>query len=154
MKAMPEIMILALLLLPACSTGVGYVPTAAEEREELLEVRDAVWHAWFDGDREALIRLVPDSVIAISAGDARWRNLADLLAGSDEFHANGGELRSLEFPRTRIQWFGSVAMVYSLYHWEFESDGATVIGDGRVTELFVREDGRWLNYGWHLHAEN
>jgi hypothetical protein len=58
-------------------------------------------------------------------------------------------LLRLEFPRTEMQRFGDVAMLYSQYVLETEINGKRSEESGRVTEIFVWRDGHWLNPGWH-----
>jgi len=66
-----------------------------------------------------------------------------------EFHAKGGKLIQLEFPRTEVQQFGNVAIVWSSYALEIDVDGKRSLDSGRVTEIFVWHDGHWTNPGWH-----
>ncbi len=116
---------------------------------QLLRVREAVWRAWFAGDRKSLEELVPPETIVISAGEEQWKNQADVLRSAVEFHARGGRLVRLEFPRTEVQHFGDVAIIWSTYFVETEADGKRSSSSGRVTEIFVWRDGRWTNPGWH-----
>jgi len=97
--------------------------------------------------------LVPPDTIVISAGEEKWKNQADILESADKFHAAGGKLVRLEFPRTEIQRFGDVAITYSQYLYETEVDGKRSITSGRVTEVFVLRNGHWTNPGWHTDTE-
>jgi ketosteroid isomerase-like protein len=121
--------------------------------EDLLRAREAVWRAWFAGDLKTLEELVPPETIVMSGGEETWKNQADVLRTSKEFHAKGGKLLRLEFPRTEIQHFGEVAIVWSSYVAELEVDGKRTTGSSRVTEIFVRRNGRWTNPGWHTDEE-
>ena len=56
----------------------------------------------------------------------------------------------LEFPETRAQRYGDVVVLYGRYVAVMESDGVERTASGRLTEVFVRRDGRWLHPGWHL----
>jgi ketosteroid isomerase-like protein len=116
---------------------------------ELLQVREQVWRAWFDGDTKTVQQLVPSDSIVMSASDPRWKTQADVLEGASEFHNGGGKLLRLEFPRTEVQHFGDVAIVWSAYLVETEEQGKRSTSTGRITEIFVRRDGRWVNPGWH-----
>ena len=116
---------------------------------KLLHVREAVWRAWFAGDVNLLERLVPPDTIVISAGDKQWKSQADVLKEAKEFHASGGKLTRLEFPKTSVQHFGNVAIVWSEYVLEVESGGKHSISSGRATEVFLLREGRWVNPGWH-----
>jgi hypothetical protein len=59
----------------------------------------------------------------------------------------------LEFPRTEIQHFGHVAIIYSQYLVETEVGGKRKVETGRVTEIFVWRNGQWTNPGWHTDSE-
>ena len=120
------------------------------EKKDLLDAREAVWRAYFSNDRAALEKLIPQETIAINAGDNRWENRNAILEGSAQFAKGGGKLVRLEFPKTEIQVYGNTAMVYSNYSYELETGGQRHQQSGRVTELFVLRDGKWVNPGWHM----
>jgi len=124
-----------------------------DNRAELLKVREAVWRSWFANDRKALEVLVPPDTIVISAGEETWKNQADILESAAKFHAAGGKLIRLEFPRTEIQRFGDVAITYSQYLYETEEAGKRSVTSGRVTEVFVRRNGQGTHPGWHTDTE-
>lgn len=120
---------------------------------ELLKLRESVWRAWFAGDMTQLRQLVPADTIVISAGDKEWKSQAEVLREAERFHASGGTLTRLEFPKTRIQHFGNVAIIWSEYSLETETGGKRSVSSGRVTEIFVLRSGCWVNPGWHTDAE-
>lgn len=124
-----------------------------DDRTELLKAREAVWRAWFANDSKALEALVPPDTIVISSGEEQWKNQADILQSSAKFHAAGGKLIRLEFPRTKVQRFGEVAVTYSQYLYETEENGKRSVTSGRVTEIFVLRNGEWTNPGWHTDTE-
>lgn len=119
-------------------------------KKRLLDAREAVWRAFFAGDRPALEKLIPEETIAIEAGDNNWSNRQTILSGSDQFAKSGGKLIKLEFPRTEIQVYGLTAVVYSNYAYELEVGGQRINKAGRVTEVFVLRNGEWVNPGWHM----
>lgn len=121
----------------------------AEDNSELLQTRETVWRAWFADDMKTLRQLVPADTVVISASDEKWKNQADVLREADEFHAAGGKLLRLNFPRTEVQRFGDVAIVWSSYELELETNGKRSESSGRATEIFVRRGGHWTNPGWH-----
>jgi hypothetical protein len=121
--------------------------------KELLRARDAVWRAWFAGDINILEQFVPPETIVMSGGEREWKHQAEVLRSSSEFHAKGGKLIRLEFPRTEVQHFGDVAVVWSSYVLETEVDGKRSVGSSRVTEIFVWRHGLWTNPGWHTDDE-
>jgi ketosteroid isomerase-like protein len=122
---------------------------AAGADAQLLHVRESVWRAWFAGDTGLLEKLVPPDTVVISAGDKRWKRQADVLKEAAAFHASGARLTRLEFPKTIVQHFGNVAIVWSDYVVEIESAGKRSTSSGRATEIFVLHAGTWLNPGWH-----
>ena len=124
-----------------------------DDSSTLLRVREAVWRSWFANDAKTLRDLVPPETIVISAGEKQWKHQAAVLQSAAEFHAQGGKLIRLEFPRTEIQHFGEVAILYSEYSLETEMHGKRSVSSGRATEVFVRRDGHWTNPGWHTDAE-
>jgi ketosteroid isomerase-like protein len=119
-------------------------PKLSEQKEndqELLRTREAVWRAWFAGDTKTLEELVPPETIVMSGGEKGWKYQADVLRSSADFHSRGDKLIRLEFPRTEVQHFGDVAVVWSSYALETEIDGKRSSGASRVTEIFVRRNG-------------
>ncbi len=122
-------------------------------QDDLLTVREAVWRSWFANDTQALARLVPPDTIVISSGEVAWKHQAEVFKSAGEFQAAGGKLIRLEFPRTEVQRFGDVAIVWSSYLVETETKGKRSVSSGRVTEIFVRRNGHWTNPGWHTDAE-
>jgi ketosteroid isomerase-like protein len=142
---------IAVLILAGCSaTGIAANP---DEGSTLLQVRAAVWRSWFANDAKTLRELVPPETIVISAGKKQWKHQAAVLQSAADFHAQGGKLIRLEFPRTEIQQFGEVAILYSEYRLETEMHGKHSVSSGRATEIFVRRNGQWTNPGWHTDEE-
>ena len=125
-------------------------PLPDQMKKRLLEAREAVWRAFFAGDRATLEKLVPEETVAIEADDDNWSNRQTILDGSAQFAKNGGKLVKLEFPKTEIQVYGLTAVVYSNYVYELEVGGRQVNRSGRVTEVFVLRNGQWVNPGWHM----
>jgi hypothetical protein len=138
--------LLAILLVSSLGAG-------SDDRAELLKARESVWRSWFANDTKALELLVPPDTIVISSGEEKWKNQADILESAAKFHAAGGKLVRLEFPRTEIQRFGDVAVTYSEYLYETEEAGKRSVTSGRVTEIFVLRNGHWTNPGWHTDTE-
>ena len=136
------------------ATTLGTMQSSAQKQndEQLLHVRETVWRAWFAGDTKTLEDVIPPESIVMSGGEEKWKNQADVLHSAAEFHANGGKLVRLEFPRTEVQHFGDVAIVWSQYLAETETNGKRSFDSGRITEIFVRRNGQWTNPGWHADA--
>jgi ketosteroid isomerase-like protein len=120
-----------------------------QDDSDLLRVREQVWRAWFAGDSNTLKELVPAETVVMSGGEALWKHQEDVLRTSTEFHAKGGKLLRLEFPRNEVQHFGDVAIVWSSYSLELEVDGRKSSETNRITEIFVKKNGKWTNPGWH-----
>ncbi len=125
---------------------------APPEREELLKAREAVWRAWFAGDQVALRAVVPDEAIAMDPGVADWADQDEILRRSSAFAA-GGKLLRLEFPETRMQVYGNVAILYTSFVFETQQDGQRNVTTGRGTEVFVNRGDKWVNTGWHLEPQ-
>jgi hypothetical protein len=128
-------------------------PANPDDRGQLLKVREAVWRSWFANDASTLRQLVPPGTIVISAGETKWKHQSEILQSAVDFQAQGGRLVRLEFPRTEIQRFGEVAILYSKYIVETEMKGKHSVSSGRATEVFVLQNGQWTNPGWHTDAE-
>jgi Domain of unknown function (DUF4440) len=45
---------------------------------------------------------------------------------------------------------GDTVVLYGRYEAVIESDGRQQTMKGRLTEMFVRRDGKWVHPGWHL----
>ena len=119
-------------------------------KKRLLEAREAVWRAFFAGDRATLEKLIPEETLTIEAHGEQFGNRAAVMQASAEFAKSGGKLVRLEFPKTEIQCYGYTAVVYSTYAYEVEVNGHRSEQSGRVTEFFVNRNGQWLNPGWHM----
>src|SRR5437016_14216033 len=130
-------------------------PIGDQMKKRLLDAREAVWRAYFAGDRATLEKLIPKETIAIDpGGDPNWSGRQKILEGSVEFAKNGGKLIKLEFPKTEIQAYGMTAVIYSIYSYELEVGGKRTTNTGRVTEVFVLRNGQWVNPGWHMDNGN
>jgi ketosteroid isomerase-like protein len=125
-------------------------PLPAQMKKRLLDAREAVWRAYFGGDRATLEKLIPEETIAIETGTNNWSTRQTIFEGSADFAKNGGKLIKLEFPKTEIQVYGQTAVVYSNYAYELEAGGQHINQAGRVTEVFVMRNGQWVNPGWHM----
>jgi len=125
-------------------------PLPDQMKKRLLDAREAVWRAFFAGDRATLEKLIPEETLAIEAGEDKWSNRQTILDSSAQFAKNGGKLLKLEFPKTEIQVYGFTAVVYSNYAYELETGGQHINQSGRVTEVFVLRNGQWVNPGWHM----
>jgi Domain of unknown function (DUF4440) len=123
--------------------------SSADDRSEILKVREAIWRAWFSNDTKTLHKLVPRDAIVISAGEQKWKTQTEVFQSAAVSRAGGGKLVRLEFPRTEIQRFGEIAIIWSTYLVETETNEKRSLASGRVTEIFVCRHGQWVNPGWH-----
>ena len=141
--------VLVAVAIVVTTLGTASLPAQQENDRELLQVREAVWRAWFAGDIKSLRELVPAETIVMSGGEKEWKNQADVLRTAADFHVQGGNLVRLEFPRTEVQHFGDVAIVWSDFLVETQMSDKSSVSTGRASEVFVRRNGHWLNSGWH-----
>jgi len=129
----------------------AHIELGDEERTALLAARDAVWRAWFAGDTTALAALVPPELVTIESSANMFGTHDSTLAGSRGFAASGAKLTRLVFPRTEFQAYGNTAILYTTYEMDIRSDaGPARTVRGAATEVFVQQNGRWLNTGWQL----
>ncbi len=140
---------IAVVVLMIAAVGGEKLWAQKQDDTELLRVREQVWRAWFAGDTKTLEELVPAETIVMSGGEEKWKHQGDVLRTSVEFHAKGGKLLRLEFPRNEVQHFGDVAIVWSSYSLELEVAGKKSAETSRITEIFVKRNGKWVNPGWH-----
>lgn len=145
--------VIMIVTLAVISFGAVDLRSQSASDKELLRVRESVWRAWFAGDTKMLEDLVPPETIVMSGGEKEWKHQDDVLRSSSEFHLKGGKLTRLEFPRTEVQHYGNVAILWSSYVLETEVDGKRSTGSSRVTEIFVYQHGHWTNPGWHTDEE-
>jgi hypothetical protein len=153
MKFKKVAVILIAILFLAC-IGPSRLAAQKQDDQQLLAVREQVWRAWFANDTVALHKLVPPETIVMSGGEANWEHQADVFQGAAEFQSQGGKLIRLEFPHTEVQHFGDVAIVWSNYLYEIETNGKRSVSTGRSSEIFVLRDGQWTNPGWHTSSTN
>jgi len=69
------------------------------------------------------------------------------LAGAKRFPDSGVKLG---FPKTEMQIYSNVIIIYTTYLYEIEANGKHSTSTGRATEMFVRREGNFVNVGWHL----
>jgi ketosteroid isomerase-like protein len=119
-------------------------------KKSLLEAREAVWRAFFANDKATLEKLIPADLITIEPGGGEFGNRARVMAGSEQSAKSGAKLVRLEFPQTELQCYGNTCVVYSSYSYELDREGKRSTNSGRVTEVFVMRDGKWVNPGWHM----
>lgn len=120
------------------------------EMKELMEAREAVWRAFFAGDRASLEKLLPEELITFEPFSSDWGDRKAIIDAASRFKAGGGKLIRLEFPKTEVLAYGATAVVYSNYAYEIEQGGKRTTNAGRVTEVFVNQNGKWINPSWHM----
>ena len=144
--------VISVALLSLACMGTSTLAAQQHDDRQLLQVREQVWRAWFANDTAALHKLVPPETIVMSGDNPNWEHQADVFNGAAEFQSNGGKLIRLEFPRTEVQHFGDVAIVWSNYLYEIETNGKRSVSTGHSNEIFVHRDGQWTNPGWHTNS--
>lgn len=123
---------------------------APADRKALMAAREATWRAIFSNDRAMLEKVIPEETIAINPTSDKWADRTAVLTDAAQFAQGGGKLLRLEFPKTEMQVYGDVAILYTTYLYELEMQGKKLTQSGRGTEIFVRRNGTWVNSGWHL----
>ena len=151
MRFVPRRIHLVAILLPIAA--VCYWPGLSASQAidpELLARRELAWRAYFAGDTQALGDLLPPEFIGIGMADEPFADRAGTLSDARAFQERGGRLVRLAFPETRAQQFGDTVVLYGRYEAVIFSDGKERTMRGRLTEMFVRRNGKWLHPGWHL----
>ena len=143
--------VFGIALFAAVMSGTGLqVAADAAIDPEVLVAREAAWRAFYDGDVKALGDMLPEEFIGINMNDGPFANRAQILDAARAFRERGGRLVRLTFPETQAQRFGDVVVLYGRFEVVFQSGGEERTRRGRLTETFVRRDGKWLHPGWHL----
>lgn len=151
MRIIRTALVSAVVLFPAMmSASCSRVAASPAIDQEVLSAREAAWRAYFGGNVKALGDLLPEEFIGVGMEDAPFADRAKTLDGARAFHQGGGRLIRLSFPETRAQRFGDVVVLYGRYEAVIQTGGAERTLRGRLTEMFVRRDGKWLHPGWHL----
>jgi hypothetical protein len=119
---------------------------------DVLALRETAWRAWFAGDEAALRAMLPAEFLGIGWTGTEIVTLEKTIASSRAFKEAGGKLVALSFPETRAQRFGDTIVFYGSFEITIEVGGKTEQTRGKLTEVFVRRDGKWLHPGWHLDA--
>ena len=133
------------------ASGVGVSHTLDDRsRAELLAAREQVWRAWFAYDSVQLERLLPRDNFIAAGSDSVWRTREQTIADSRAFARGGGRLVSIEFPRTEMQVFGDVVVIYTTFRYTTEHGGQQNRAAGNAVEVFVRRNGGWQNPSWYL----
>jgi hypothetical protein len=131
------------------NSGLAAQSVDATTRAELEKAREAVWRAWFAGDSAALERLIPK---ALAAGSPEgWEERAATFASARQFAASGRRLAEIRFDNTTITLRGNVAIMQAQFTYALDlPNGTRATAHGVATEIFVRQDGRWVNPFWYL----
>ena len=126
-------------------SGTATGEPAPSERAALIAAREAVWRAYFAGDSARLVELLPERMVGMP------QDRKEIIADAQEFRRGGGVLREISFGDDEIVMRDGIAVTYSRYRVLLENAGKRDSMVGFAIELFVREDGRWINPSWHLH---
>jgi hypothetical protein len=119
---------------------------------DVLALREAAWRAWFGGDEAALRAMLPADFLGIGWSGKEIADREKTIAYSRDFKESGGRLISLSFPETKAQRVGDTIVFYGSYEVTIANGTTEKQVRGRLTEVFVKRDGRWLHPGWHLDA--
>jgi hypothetical protein len=130
------------------NAGLRAQRVGVETRAALENARETVWRAWFSGDSASLERVIPG---ALAAGSPMgWEDRAATFASARRSAASS-RLIGLRFDSTQITLRDSVATMQARFTYILElSDGKRTTTRGMASEIFVRENGRWVNPFWYL----
>jgi hypothetical protein len=119
-------------------------------RSDLLAAREAVWVNYYS-DPDKLAASLSDDLITIGGRGHGFEDKAAVLADSRRAVADGTRLSRIVFPRTEVQRYGDVAIIYTTFEMTLATgkDAPSTLA-GEATEFFVWRDGAWLHTGWHL----
>jgi len=125
------------------------------EEQGLLRAREAVWRAVLSNDRPVLDKTIPEELTVVgSLAEPAFLAKPQILEMAGKFSESGTKVVHLEYPETKIQRYGDVAVLYTTYRYELENARNERYSEsGRGTEMFVLRNGTWVNFGWHLEAE-
>jgi ketosteroid isomerase-like protein len=137
-------------LLGPCLASAQYVSPVVEH--QILAARDSVWRAWFANDTGVLRRVLPGAVVAAEGGGNQWADRPAILQQSQSFAKSGARLERIDFANTHIALDGDVALVTSDYRLVTSAGQRTDTSRGHASELFVKQNDRWVNPFWRLGA--
>jgi hypothetical protein len=147
------VVLAALAMLPGSPPAGTAAPGATAIEPEVLALREAAWRAYFAGDETALGAMLPDDFIGINMFDGPFVSREQALEQARSIRESGGRLLGLEFPETRAQRYGDVIVFYGRFAAVVETGGpGSRVRElkGRLTEVFLSRQGRWIHTGWHL----
>lgn len=120
----------------------------ASTKVALITAREAVWRAYFQGDTAALVRLLPEKMVAMG------RDRAAIIQDAKAFAKEGGKYLGIAFTQDQFFVNGNTAILWSHYDARLtDAAGKPNSMSGMAIELFVKQDGRWINPHWHLDAK-
>jgi ketosteroid isomerase-like protein len=95
--------------------------------------------AWVGRDLNACAQILADEFVIVSSLGGMLADKASWLE-----HAQGPlEGKTFAFEDFRIQQYGDVVVVHCMYHQEATARGRDWSGTFRMTDVWVRRDGRW-----------
>lgn len=119
-------------------------PDRATIEQEIIQARDRVWRAWFEGDSAGLAQALPAAMVGMG------ETTGQIIANAISFRADGNRLVGVSFTDSEFMLTDSMAVVVSNYRVETMRNDTTSVRRGRATEVFIRVDGRWVNPYWTL----
>jgi ketosteroid isomerase-like protein len=82
---------------------------------------------------------------------AMGRDRASIIQDAKAFRRDGGKYVGMTFTNDEFFVNGSTAVIWSHYDAHLtDSTGRPTKMSGQAIELFVKQDGRWINPHWHL----
>lgn len=132
--------------LPCTSQSSGAIDPRT--KAALIEAREAVWRAYYQGDSSALVRLLPEKMVAMN------EDRAEIIRNAKSYVKDGGKYLGITFTRDQFFVNGNTAIIWSHFDVRLtNAKGRPTPTSGTAIELFVLEGGRWINPHWHLDGD-
>ena len=144
---MRMVLLLAIAVMAVVPPCAGQALSPAE-RQSLFAAREAVWRAYFEGDSARLVQLLPERMVAMG------KHRDDIIRDAQAFRSGGGKFLGITFSDDEVLIKGTMAVVWSRYRVQTTTNGEPHVMAGIATEIFVLENGRWINPYWHLHDDH
>lgn len=122
----------------------------AAELAALESLRKDIWVQWFTGDTSGLHKVLAPELVAVSPDSPEYQTLQNSLDGSARYKASGAKFISVDFAQNKAHRFGDVVVLFTHYTVVTEKAGKRSTQKGRATEIFVRQDGKWVHTSWHI----
>jgi ketosteroid isomerase-like protein len=131
-----------LLLLAVLVTIPAYSQTSNATEQEVLKAFHALDAANIKKDRATMEQLMADDYVYTHSNGTVANKAQDIA----ETMSPGGNWTASKFDDLKVRMYGDVAVVTGLQTLTGSMKGY-VSGPRRITDLWIRRGGRWLNIG-------